>query len=223
MARLGGAPPRYARREPVGTVLHKIVRENLETMLAEVRGGDPAGRGLPGYVEKEFREYLKCGVVSEGFRLLRCTRCGEEAVVAFSCKTRTFCPSCLARRMHSVSLDLVERVLPVAPYRHWVLALPVELRFLLARDERLLSKVRQIFIRTVQAWLRAKARALGVGKALTGAVVFTQRFSSRLLVYPHFHAVLPDGAFAEDAARKLVFYALKPGQEELERLVSRIV
>ncbi len=64
--------------------------------------------------------------------------------------------------MHSVSLDLVERVLPVAPYRHWVLALPAELRFLLARDEDLLAKVRKIFAGAVQSWLRAKARSLGV-------------------------------------------------------------
>lgn len=121
-----------------------------------------------------------------------------------------------------MALDLVERVLPVAPYRHWVLALPAELRFLVARDERLLAKLREIFVRSVQAWLRAKARALGVRQALTGAVVFTQLFSSRLLVYPHFHAVILDGAFAEDEAGKLVFHALRPGQEDLEKIVGRI-
>jgi len=142
-------------------------------------------------------------------------------VVAFSCKTR-FCPSCVSRRMHAVSLDLEQRVLPVVPYRHWVLALPVEHRFLLARDEVLLGKLREIFARSVQAWLRAKARSLGVPHALTGAIVFTQRFSSRLLVYPHFHAVIPDGAFAEDASGKLVFHALRPNQEDVEKIVVRV-
>jgi hypothetical protein len=124
--------------------------------------------------------------------------------------------------MHSVALDLVERVLSVAPYRHWVLALPAELRYPLARDERLLAKVREVFVRSVRSWLGAKARAVGVRQALTGAGVFTQRFSSRLLVYPHFHAVFPNGAFAEDEKGKLVFQALRPRQEDLEKIVARV-
>ena len=40
----------YARRQPEKTLLHKVVRENLETFLAEVRASNPEGRGLPGYV-----------------------------------------------------------------------------------------------------------------------------------------------------------------------------
>jgi hypothetical protein len=91
--------------------------------------------------------------------------------------------------MHAVSLDLVQRVLPEVPYRRCVLALPAEHRYLLARDEGLLGKVREILARSVQAWLRAKARSLGVRSALTGAVVFSQRFSSRLLAYPLCHCL----------------------------------
>ena len=49
---------RYVRRDPEGTILHKIIRENLETFLADVRSGDLHGRGLPWYVEQEFRDYL---------------------------------------------------------------------------------------------------------------------------------------------------------------------
>ncbi|MGC4121250.1 MAG: transposase zinc-binding domain-containing protein [Myxococcales bacterium] len=78
----------YARREPEATILHKVVRENLETLLAEARSGDPGGRGLPRYVEQELRDYLVCGVLSAGFSLWRCTKCGQQTPVAFSCKTR---------------------------------------------------------------------------------------------------------------------------------------
>jgi hypothetical protein len=103
-----------------------------------------------------------------------------------------------------------------------VLSLPTELRFHLGRDEGLLTKLRANFVRSVRGWLRAKARAIGVGEALTGAVVFTQRFSSRLLFYPHFHAVIPDGIFALDGQGGVVFHELHPKQEDLVQIVKRI-
>ncbi len=212
----------YARREPEKTLLYKVVRDNLETFLAEMRASDPEQRGLPRYVEEEFRRYLACGILGHGFVHLQCNRCGAETIVAFSCKTKTFCPSCLTRRMHAVAADLVGRVLPAAPYRHWVLSFPMELRFHLVRDEALFQKLREIFVRSVRAWLRAKARALGVKRAQTGAVVFTQRFSSRLMLFPHLHAVIPDGVFAEDGAGKIVFHKLRPKDEDLARIAARI-
>jgi hypothetical protein len=152
-----------------------VVQANLESLLAQ----HPA---LPKYVADEFRHYLDCGILSRGFALLECCKCGKSTPIAFSCKTTTFCPSCLTRRMHATAADLVDRVLPVAPYRHWVLAFPAQLRYLLARDAALLARMRQIFLGSVRVWQRAKARALGVKDARTGAIAFTQRFSSRLLL-----------------------------------------
>ena len=62
--------PGCIRREPEKTLLHQWVRENLETLLAQVRAEDPDGLGLPTYVEQEFRRYLKCGIPSAaGFSL----------------------------------------------------------------------------------------------------------------------------------------------------------
>src|SRR5882724_7951503 len=57
-----------------GTVLHRIVREHLETFRAEIAArGD--GGGLPQFVEREFREFLTCGVLSRGFARVRCEGC----------------------------------------------------------------------------------------------------------------------------------------------------
>ena len=53
-------------------------------------------------------------------------------------------------------------------------------------------------------------------------MVFTQRFSSRLLFYPHFHAVIPDGIFALDGQGGVVFHELHPKQEDLVQIVKRI-
>ena len=44
-------PGDYRRRNPEGTVLHQVVRENLETFLAEAE----AHQRLPRHVEEEFR------------------------------------------------------------------------------------------------------------------------------------------------------------------------
>jgi hypothetical protein len=94
---LGRARSTYVRRRPEDTVLHQVVREHLETFLAEarLRGG---GEGLPRFVERELRDFLTCGVLAEGFARFRCTDCQREILVAFSCKGRGFCPSCCGRQ-----------------------------------------------------------------------------------------------------------------------------
>jgi hypothetical protein len=119
------------------TALHRVVRENLATLLLECT---EAG-GLPRFVEKDFERYLACGVLAHGFTRVACTECGEERLVAFSCKGRGVCPSCNARRAHDTAIHLMEGVLPEAPYRQWTLSFPVQLRFVLARDSALLSEV----------------------------------------------------------------------------------
>ena len=53
--------PKYRRRDPEASLLHRIVRENLESFLALAK---EEGRPVPAFVEEEFREYLKCGVLA---------------------------------------------------------------------------------------------------------------------------------------------------------------
>jgi hypothetical protein len=42
------------------------------------------GTQLPGYVEREFEDYLKCGRLEHGFLRVRCDGCHAEHLVAFS-------------------------------------------------------------------------------------------------------------------------------------------
>ena len=85
---------------------------------------------LPGYVQREFEEFLQCGRLEHGFLRVRCESCHAEHLVAFSCKRRGFCPSCGARRMAESAALLVDEVLPEQPMRQWVLSFPFQLRFL---------------------------------------------------------------------------------------------
>jgi hypothetical protein len=60
---------------PERTLLYRTVAENLETLLRAAREQSESGLGLSKHAEKEFREYLRCGIPCLGFTRLR----GAEA------------------------------------------------------------------------------------------------------------------------------------------------
>jgi hypothetical protein len=107
----------YRPRRPAATLLHRVVREHLETYLATAAGNDEHGHGVPAHVEAAFREYLKCGILAHGFARVYCANCQHDFMVAFSCKGRDLCPSCATRRMVEVSVHLVDQVLPRVQHR----------------------------------------------------------------------------------------------------------
>ena len=205
----------YQRREPEAGLLFQAVADNLETFLA---GLAEIGHELPRHVEKELREFVGCGALGAGFLRLRCDGCGEERVVAFSCKGRGFCPTCTGRRMADTSARLVDDVFPSeAPVRQWVLSLPLEIRYRLAHDGDLLSEVLGVFLRVVRRWYRERGRALGLAECRGGSVTFAQRFGSALNLNPHFHSLALDGVFN---ARNNAFH---PAPELTDDDVKRIV
>jgi hypothetical protein len=91
------AVPTYAPRDPSHTVLYTVIAEHLETFLASL-ADDPEATGLPAYVQREFDDYLRCGILAHGFLRLGCDTCKHELLVPFSCKRRGFCPwSCTSK------------------------------------------------------------------------------------------------------------------------------
>ena len=210
----------YRRREPETTVLHEVMREHLETFLAHIRED---GRGLPRHVENELRKYIACGQLSEGFVRVVCHTCKDEMLVALSCKGRAFCPSCCTRRMHDTAALLVDRILPIAGHRQWVLSYPRKLRFLFARNSGAAGESARIFIREVFRWQRKQARRKGLKKPQCGAVSFTQRFGSRVNLNLHHHAILPEGVFVEAEGAVRFEKLERPERSDLERILERIV
>ncbi len=167
----------YCRHEPEKHPLYQVLAQHLETFLERTRTAD---HQLPGYVEQELRAYLRCGILAHGFVRLRCEDCGESRAVAFSCKRRGWCPSCMGRRMADTAARLVDEVLPRVPVRQFVLSLPFEIRYRVAWDGKLISALLAVFLRTVNAWYRRQARAQGYTGARCGSVTFVQRFGSAL-------------------------------------------
>jgi ribosomal protein S27E len=158
-------------------------------MLAE------QGRGLPGYVVREFEEYLKCGRLEHGFLRVRCETCHHEKLVAFSCKRRGFCPSCGARRMADSAAHLVDEVLPKRPIRQWVLSVPFPLRYLFATNPTVMSRVLTIVHRVISTFLIKRSGRTVKSGTQSGAVTLIQRFGSALNLNLHFHMLYLGGVY----------------------------
>ena len=115
---------------------------------------------LPKFVVREVDEYLRCGLLEHGFVRVKCTDCGFERLVAFSCKRRGFCPSCLGRRMSDTAVWLTEHVIPPEQIRQWVLTLPWALRVRAGYDRQLCALVVDTFVRELQRSYRWRVQCL---------------------------------------------------------------
>jgi hypothetical protein len=223
--RVAGADVTY-RARAIATPLFDAVRENVETFVVEARARGEHGFGVPRFVESELRGFLRCGVLAYGFARVKCRECNAELFVGFSCKSRAVCPSCTGRRASECAAHLVDAVLPAAPMRQWVLTFPRRLRFVLARDAALCTKVMAIWLRALSSFHRRRASVEGFPSTTTGAVTFAQRFGSALNLNVHFHTVMPDGAFALPAPDedRPSFIALDPpARDEVDALLARVV
>src|SRR5215468_2565306 len=137
---------------------------------------DPDASGLPAYVQREFYDYLRCGILAHGFLRLGCDTCHKELLVPFSCKRRGFCPSCAGRRMAQMAAHLVEQVLPWVPTRQWVVSVPIPLRYWTASSPDLTATVHTIIRRTIAQYYvnQAITRRVPRGKVHAGSVTFIQ-------------------------------------------------
>jgi hypothetical protein len=148
------ASPSYRPRRPKSTPLYPVVRHHLETFLARAVEIDPLGNGVPWWIEKDFRAYLRCGILAHGLARARCEDCGHERLVPFSCKGRGICPSCNTRRMAELAAHLTDHVLPHLAARQWVLSLPKRLRCFRHHNPDIAGAVLRILPRAIRTTLR---------------------------------------------------------------------
>ena len=188
----------YTPRDPSSTVLYKVIAAHLETFLATL-AADPEAKGLPAYVQREFYDYLQCGILAYGFLRLGCDTCKKEMLLAFSCKRRGFCPSCAGRRMAQTAAHLVECVIPWVPTRQWVVSVPIPLRYWTAPSQELTAQVHTIVRTTIAQYYvnQAVKRGSERQKVQPGSVTFIQRFGGALNVNLHYHVVFLEGVYLD--------------------------
>ena len=210
----------YERRRPEETTLHCLVREHLQTFLAQVQAKN--GTSLPEFVKDEFEAFLGCGILAHGFLRVRCADCAHEKLVAFSCKRRGFFPSCGARRMAQSAAHLVDEVIPRVPVRQWVLSFPIPLRILFAAHPELLTSVLRIIHRVIAGFLLKQA-ALKRATADAGAFTLIQRFGSAANLKIHLHCLVLDGVYRRTEGEAEFQEARAPSRDELAGLLDKII
>jgi len=219
----GGVHTHVGARDPVRDgVVHELVRDHFAAFAEQAQEG---GRALPRYVAEEFEAFLCCGVLACGFMRARCRGCGHDRLVAFSCKHRGVCSSCGGRRMSDTAARQCDRVLPVVPYRQWVLSLPWELRLPVARDTTLLNAVSRVFFEEVREWLRGAAGATPGAVLEAAAVTYVQRFGGSLNLNPHLHMLVADGVFAcrDDGSTPDFVATAAPTRDDLRSVIERVI
>ena len=203
----------YTSRRPEETALYKVVQRHLETWLLLNRDLDTDFDPIPTHVEKNFRKFLKCGILAYGFGKARCSVCNYEYLVPFSCKTRGLCGSCSAKYMAMTGAHLVDNVLPHVPYHQWVFAFPKRVRWFLKTPKHM-SAVLRICLRVVETAVRLNCPN-APAKSRFGAVTFIHFSGSSLNKHLHFHSVVTDGVFAFTENRQVEFYQADPLTDQL--------
>src|SRR5262245_55484981 len=216
----------YAPREPTQTVLYTVIAEHLETFLASF-ADDPEAAGLPAYGQREFYDYLWCGMLAHGFLRLGCDTCKRELLVPFSGKRRGFCPACAGRRMAQMAAHRVEQVLPWVPTRQWVVSVPIPLRSWTASSPDLIAKVHTIIRTTIGQYYVNQAVQRGHERATVypGSVTFLQRFGSALQLNVHYHVLFLEGVYLDRTAVGLKprFLASEPPSDaDVAEVVQKI-
>jgi hypothetical protein len=131
-----------------------------------------------------------------GFARIRCPNCRAEHLLAFSCRTRNFCPSCQAKRSALFAEHVITEIIESVPHRHVVLTIPRVLRGLFQRERRLLGLLARAARDAIVPGVRA---ILDRHDATPGLVVSIQTFGSYAAnFHPHVHALVTDGAFTAE-------------------------
>ena len=215
----------YEPRDPSHTLLYKVIADHLETFLASFEA-DPDIKSLPAYVQREFYDYLQCGILSHGFLRLGCDTCQKELLLPFSCKRRRFCSSCAARRMVQTAAHLVECVIPCVPTRQWVVSVPIPLRYWTAPSKNLTAKVHTIIRTTMVQYDVNQAVKGGVKRQQVqpGSVTCIQRLGSALNLNVHYHLIFLEGVYLDrtDQGRKPRFLKVEvPTDSDITDVVQQ--
>ncbi|SBT05888.1 hypothetical protein ACCAA_270120 [Candidatus Accumulibacter aalborgensis] len=91
---------------------------------------------------------LRTRILANGFARARCVECGQDFLIAWSCKGPGVCPACKTRRMVETAAHLVDHVLPRLPVSPSVGAVGCQAAALKLLDE-VQAKVRRRLLRAL--------------------------------------------------------------------------
>ena len=165
-----------------------------------------AGRLRRAVEERAIGRFIECGDPHHGFARIYCEACGHDFLLAYSCKTRTFCPSCHQKRVLLYGDWVEDNVLEPVPHRQYVFTVPKLLRPIFGRRRASLGELCRI-----AAQLLVDAYVAALPGARPGLILFVQTFGDLANFNPHLHVLAADGAFFANGS----FVSLPPVPEQL--------
>jgi len=101
-------------------------------------------------------QFHRCGDLAVGFTRLQCPDCVHERLLAFTCRTRHFCPSCHQRKVRQTG-DWIARVVCIeVPHRQFVFTMPKPLRGIFRERRKLLDHLFTTAIESLRDSMRAR-------------------------------------------------------------------
>ncbi|MBL9155007.1 MAG: transposase [Verrucomicrobiales bacterium] len=179
--------PRRPRASPLWQIVHHAWAE-FESGY-ERRHRPIHGPLRPDTVEV-VRQFYRCGDLAAGFNRLQCPECGHEKLLAFTCKTRHFCPSCHQRKVRAVGDWIARELCFDVPHRQFVFTMPKPLRGIFRKRRKLLDHLFRISLESLRDWMRAR---LDLPEGRLAAVASVQTFGDYLNFHPHLHVLTACG------------------------------
>jgi hypothetical protein len=186
---LGIYRPRYPQKTP----FYQCIADHFEEFerVYDERYERQYGFWRP-VIAEVIEKYLDCGDLTHGFARIRCDHCGASFLLAFSCKGRSFCPSCNMKRALQFSDWLTTEVLEAVTHQQYVLTIPKIIRPYFKYDRSLLGKLCLCAWDTIKEFFAA---CLPKG-TVPGAVISIQTWGNMgANFHPHLHGLVPKGAF----------------------------
>ena len=192
---MGVSPGVYRPRRPQNTPFYQCLDGYWEEFKEAYPYFYEANYGqLRPVVEKTVHRFLECGIYRHGFARILCPDCSQEYLLAFSCKTRYFCPSCQAKRVAAFVEWVTGEVLEPVPHRQLVWTIPKALRPAFWRDRKLLGELSRCAWRSLRLYLQ---HALGSDTVPAG-VLAIQTYGDQLNFHPHLHSLVAEGGWGRD-------------------------
>ena len=127
-------------------------------------------------------DFLRCGDLAAGFTRFLCPDCGHQHLLAFTCKSRHFCPACHQRRTLRTGAWIANSVCHPVPHRQFVFTIPRMLRGIFRKRRHLLH----LLFNTATATLRDAFRIrLNLPDGRIAAAPAVHTFGDYLLFHPH--------------------------------------
>ncbi len=185
------SPSIYRPRRPRASPLWQIVHHAWDDFLA---GYETRHRRIHGPLSPDsidvVDQFYRCGDLAAGFTRLQCPDCSHEKLLAFTCKTRHFCPSCHQRRVRSVGDWIAHTVCFDVPHRQFVFTMPRPLRGIFRKRRKLLFHLFHVAIGSLRDWMRAR---LDLPNGQLAAIAAAQTFGDYLVFHPHLHVLAATG------------------------------